>query len=277
MPSIICFPMFMVGSRLVIGSWNTIAIWRPFISRRISGTFILRMSHELTLPSSFMYLNSIDPLFTTAFFARIPMIPFVVTDFPEPDSPTIATVCPSRSSRLTPRIAFTIPAAVLNDMERLFTLSIFSASVMSHFLHFRIERFAQTVGKHIEAQHEQCKHETRRYNLIRVRRKAVECVADERSERTLRNRNSQTDERKKRFCKYRRGDAEHCLRNDLPDYIRKDFTENNREASRSERARCKNVFAFLEIKHLGTRDAAHADPFCYHESKNNSRDSRLHH
>ena len=45
------------------------------------------------------------PLPTVAFLARMPIAAFMVTDLPEPDSPTMATVSPFIRSMFTPRMA----------------------------------------------------------------------------------------------------------------------------------------------------------------------------
>ena len=62
--------------------------------------------------------NSIVPPVTFALDAKIPMAAFIVTDLPEPDSPTIATVSPFIRSILTPRMACTLPAVVWNVISR---------------------------------------------------------------------------------------------------------------------------------------------------------------
>src|SRR5690606_12403162 len=49
----------------------------------------------------------------------------LVTDFPEPDSPTIANVSPSYNSKLTPRTACTTPAYVLKLIRKSFTSNTF--------------------------------------------------------------------------------------------------------------------------------------------------------
>ena len=50
--------------------------------------------------------------------ASRPTAAFMETDLPEPNSPTMATVSPLRSSTFTPRIACTTPALVLKEMPR---------------------------------------------------------------------------------------------------------------------------------------------------------------
>ncbi len=54
------------------------------------------------------------------------MIAFAETDLPEPDSPTIATVSPRFTVRLTPRTALTTPAVVSKEMSRFRTRKISS-------------------------------------------------------------------------------------------------------------------------------------------------------
>lgn len=70
--------------------------------------------------------------------ARIPITAFVVTDFPEPDSPTIAIVSPSCKSRSTPRTALTSPLSVLNDISksRIFKIFFFSSSRAPFYISF---------------------------------------------------------------------------------------------------------------------------------------------
>ena len=98
--SAICFPIRIVGSREVIGSWKIIEISFPRIFCH-SSSFKSRRLRPL---------NNNSPCGITAFFAFKPIKVFVVTDLPEPDSPTIARVCPFSKSKETSRIALTSPA-----------------------------------------------------------------------------------------------------------------------------------------------------------------------
>ena len=85
----------MVGSNDVIGSWKIIAISEPRI-------FCICAS-DLPIISS--PLNVIDPFSTRAFLANKPIKERVVTDLPDPDSPTIANVSPLYKSNETSRMA----------------------------------------------------------------------------------------------------------------------------------------------------------------------------
>ena len=73
------------------------------------------------------------PPFIFALSARMPMAAFIVTDFPDPDSPTSATVSPLRRIRLTPRMAWTVSPAERKLMSRSLTSRTISAvSAMSY-------------------------------------------------------------------------------------------------------------------------------------------------
>ena len=118
MPSMICLPMVIVGSSDVMGSWKTMAMWRPLNLYLISFCDSFVRSTVLTSPSSSVKVYSIEPLSIRPLEAMIPMMVLTVTDLPEPDSPTMAMVSPLNRSILTPLMALTVPVAVSNDMLR---------------------------------------------------------------------------------------------------------------------------------------------------------------
>ena len=69
----------------VIGSWKIIAIWRPRTSSSLrSDSFVRSRPSNVTEPST---------IFAGGFGMR-PMIESAVTDFPQPDSPTMPSVLP---------------------------------------------------------------------------------------------------------------------------------------------------------------------------------------
>ena len=117
--SVSCLPILIIGFRLDSGSWKTIAILSPrTLWNSSSGVFIRSLSPYSILPPSLMALP-----------ARIPMMARLVTDLPEPDSPTIARVSPEYRSKLTSRTACTLPLVVLNEIVKSFTSSFFSAII----------------------------------------------------------------------------------------------------------------------------------------------------
>jgi hypothetical protein len=117
-PSITCLPTDIVGSRQVRASWNTIAMRRPQISRRIADSGIAAMSFVVTVPSSLRCENSMLPAVIRWLRAIRPRIARAVTDLPLPDSPTIATTSPSCRSKPSPRIASTLPPSLSNEIAR---------------------------------------------------------------------------------------------------------------------------------------------------------------
>jgi hypothetical protein len=109
----ICVPIVSVGFRLVIGSWKTIAIWRPRTSSSSR-----RLSRVSSRPS-----KRTEPPTTRPFFGSSPMIESAVTDLPQPDSPTIASDAPSSTAKLTPSTAWTRPCRAENCVLRSSTSS----------------------------------------------------------------------------------------------------------------------------------------------------------
>ena len=93
-----CRPIVSTGLSDVIGSWKIIEISRPRTSR-IALSLIARMSR----PSNRMEPPTIRPGFATR--RRISDSP--VTDFPDPDSPTIPSVSPCASEKETSSTART--------------------------------------------------------------------------------------------------------------------------------------------------------------------------
>src|SRR6266404_8761640 len=53
------------------------------------------------------------------------------TDFPEPDSPTMPSVSPRSTSKLTPSTAFTVPSSVLKYVRRSLTVRRFPLTFIS--------------------------------------------------------------------------------------------------------------------------------------------------
>ena len=104
-------------------------------------------------------------------------------------------------------------------ISRTFSRLLFSITPTSHFLELRVKRFAQTVGEHVEAEHQRRQNDDRRENLIRMRREAIECVADEGAEGAHRHRDAEADEAQEGFGENRSRNAEHQLRDDLADTI----------------------------------------------------------
>ena len=98
--SAIWSPMVMVGFNDVMGSWNTIPTRRPRMS--LPSIFFSAMT---STPSSMAVPLVIRP----GGIGINPMMLCTVTDLPQPDSPTMASVLPLSSEKDTPRTACTVP------------------------------------------------------------------------------------------------------------------------------------------------------------------------
>ena len=105
--------MRSTGLSEVIGSWNTIAISAPRISRSSSSD-----SAVISRPR-----KRIEPATMRAGSSSRFMIDLAATLLPEPDSPTMPSVSPRCSVKLTPSTARTTPASVKNQVRRSLTRS----------------------------------------------------------------------------------------------------------------------------------------------------------
>ena len=113
MASTIWSPMRYTGLSDVMGSWKIMAMSLPRISRYSFSESVVR-----SLPS-----NSIEPPATWPGSARRPIIDRLVTDLPEPDSPTMARISPSSTENVTSSTARTTPRLTGNSVQRFFTSS----------------------------------------------------------------------------------------------------------------------------------------------------------
>ena len=122
-------PMVCSGDSEIIGSWKIIEMWRPRILRRTmpSGLSLVMSRGGLLEPGA---AKSILPEEMRAVLGRMPIIACAVTDLPDPDSPTSATVEPARMRNEIPFSAGTIVPRLSNSTERSST-SIRSANHLS--------------------------------------------------------------------------------------------------------------------------------------------------
>ena len=96
-------PIFMTGFRLVIGSWKIMEILLP--RSFLCCSFV---SFTMSSPSSRISPSAIFPFVP----ASNPITERDVTLFPLPDSPTMPSVAPRRSSTSTPSTALITPPSV---------------------------------------------------------------------------------------------------------------------------------------------------------------------
>ena len=103
-----CSPIFMVGFRLVSGSWKIMPTFVPRSLRTDAGGISVRSS-----PS-----RSIDPEDTRPPWGSRPISDRAVMVLPEPDSPTTPRVSPALTTRSTPDSARTTPERISMSVWR---------------------------------------------------------------------------------------------------------------------------------------------------------------
>ncbi len=112
--SAIWSPTVYSGFRLVMGSWKIIAISAPRMRCSVAGVACARScctpwrSRNRILPASMR----------PAGLGNRPMMDRLVTDLPEPDSPTIASVSPRARSKVTPSTDLAMPSRLWNQVFR---------------------------------------------------------------------------------------------------------------------------------------------------------------
>src|SRR5580765_4865024 len=109
--SVNCDPTLCTGFSEVIGSWKIIAISSPRIARSFFGL----------IPIRFSSFQSASPLEIVVLRLFRPMIVRQVTLLPQPDSPTIPSVLPFSTEKLTPSTALTMPSSVRKYVFRSLT------------------------------------------------------------------------------------------------------------------------------------------------------------
>src|SRR5215472_13099179 len=129
--------------------------------------------------------------------SRRPMIADPVIDLPAPDSPTRPSTSPSPIENETSSMAESTPRRVGISMRRCSTSSsgrrCDSGSAISAEL--RVERVAQPVAQQIDGVREGRQRRSRKKeNPPFAREEKIAAEADERAERRLRERNTETEE-----------------------------------------------------------------------------------
>ena len=124
-----CFPIFIVGFNDVIGSWKIIEMSFPRNLINSCSDFLAKSSPK-KLISPFL-IRPASPWNNL-------VIALVVTDFPEPDSPTIARVSPLLIKKSTPLTACTSPASISKETCKLLTSNTLSDIYVAPFCYLRI-------------------------------------------------------------------------------------------------------------------------------------------
>ena len=107
--SAICSPTRISGFSDVIGSWYTIAISAPRTARRPSSSIA-----STSRPSR----STRPPTISAGGTGCSPITDSIVSDFPQPDSPTRATVSPAPTVKSTPSTIVTGPPSRCSTVVR---------------------------------------------------------------------------------------------------------------------------------------------------------------
>src|ERR671934_1407026 len=138
-------PILRIGFRAARGFWKIIDISRPRRSR-ISSSLAARTSSPVkrTAPWAMRPARS-----------RMRITAYEVTDFPEPDSPTMPTVSPLATRTSTCSTARTTPRRVENSTVRSATSSSGTVSLTTpnSGSPLRIDDIAQPIAEQVEAEH----------------------------------------------------------------------------------------------------------------------------
>src|SRR5215471_16526945 len=134
--------------------------------------------------------NQISPAAISPGGGTRPSTARLVTDFPDPDSPTIPSVRPEARSKLTRSTAGTARSRLRKRTCKSRTDK--SVSVILGLLHPRIQCIPQTVSNKVEAEKHHCQNGGGRGQQNRVNRDRLRAFVRQHSERRCRRRNTQT-------------------------------------------------------------------------------------
>src|SRR5262245_11305785 len=168
-----------------------------------------------------------------------PRIDIVDTLLPEPDSPTMPSVSPGKTSYEMSSTACTMPSSVLNSTTRFRIDRIGSSSGTNSSL-LRIERVPQAVADEVDADDDEDEHEAREHGqppFLRV----VLAVDDQDPERRRRRLDAEAEERERRLCEDRSGDGERCVYDHGAERVREDMPEHDPHVARAARPRRLDV------------------------------------
>src|SRR5216684_3580322 len=254
--------MVSTGFRLVIGSWKIMAMLWPRIARTSSSS-IFRTSW----PS-----NMIEPLTILPGGWGIRRISeSAVTDFPQPDSPTMPRVSPAPTSNVTPSTARTTPSRVKNCVCRSLTSSndmraahpfpkVRQSLVSNLDLHPRVEGVPQPVSEEREGQHHDADAEGRQQDRPGRSREDHEPFVDHDAPGRCRRLDADTEERQRRLGEHRARDAEGHRDDDRGEQVREQVADHDPARRRADRARGLDELALLERQDLTPYEPGHADP-----------------
>src|SRR6266550_2953844 len=258
-------PTVSTGLSEVIGSWKFIATSLPR-TRRSSFFFSFSRSRPLNI--------AVPLTIRPGGWGIRPSSASVETLLPEPDSPTIPSVSPGKSSYETPSTAWTIPSSVLNSTTR--SLIARSGSG-THPPLLGIERVPEAVADEVDAKddgHDRQAWEDRQppRGLPGKRRRVCLGVVDEHAEGRSRRLDPEPEEGERRLHQDRRADGERGVADDRAEGVRKDVPEHQTRVAGSGGLRRLDVLLMAQGEVDDSDDAGGRRP---EEEDQDERDAPL--
>src|SRR6185503_2449529 len=184
-----------------------------------------------------------------------------VTDFPQPDSPTMPSVSPAATWNVTPSTARTTPSRVKNWVWRSVTrVSRPTSAESSLGLHPRVQCVAQPVPHERERKHYDRDADGRQKHGPRVRREERETLVDHLSPRRRRRDDAHAKERKGRLAEDRAGNGEGGRDDERRERVGQQMLGHDPARRRPDRAGRLDELAFFEGKHLPSGQPRDPDP-----------------
>src|SRR5581483_8576296 len=207
-----------------------------------------------------------------------PSSAIVLTLLPEPDSPTIPSVSPGKTSYEMPSTAWTMPSSVRNSTARsridrsgsaaIYALTLRSApESAAHFPGaprnisctsgtnsplLRVERVAQPVADEVDADHDDHEHEAGQHGQPPFLRELL-AAGDELAERRRRVGDAEAEEREERLEDDRVRDGERPVHHDRAKGVREHVAEHDAHVPRADGLRSLDVLLLAQRQ----EDAAH--------------------
>src|SRR3984893_11467974 len=196
-----------------------------------------------------------------------------VTLFPQPDSPTMPSVSPGKSSKLTLRTALTSPSSVKKDVLRFLTSRIGrlnqlppTAVRLASALLSGVECVPQPVAEEVERQEGERQRERREDDDVSSalqqaeRSGAIARAAGDAAPGEQRWPDAEAQEAEERLREDRDGDDECRLHDDWPQRVWKDVREQHARTGGAARASCSDVLTLADAECLPAHEPSHVHP-----------------
>src|SRR3954468_20802941 len=156
------------------------------------------------------------------------MIDRFVTDFPEPDSPTIPSVSPRATSKLTPSTARTVLSSSEKYVRSSFTDRRGAAAIRTSALpHLGIERIAQAIAEKIQREQRNRHRDSRTDQLPREQRDVLNAVRRQAAPRRERRLHSEPQKRQEGLEQHDRRNRQRRIDDHRPERVGHEVARND--------------------------------------------------